>query len=228
MTVGLVVVSHSSKIAEGVVDLAQQMATGVTIVAAGGTDDGRIGTSFEKVQSALADADSGDGVVVLCDLGSAVMTAETAVEFADDPATVRIADAPLVEGTVSAAVTAQGGADLSGVLAAAEQAGGSSGGSPSQPAEADAGDAADGERVEQTVTVVNEVGLHARPAAQFVAAAKEFDAEVLVNDADATSLLEVMALGARKGAELRLVGTGPQARDAVDALVRLVQSGFGE
>ncbi|KYH43914.1 dihydroxyacetone kinase phosphoryl donor subunit DhaM [Branchiibius sp. NY16-3462-2] len=233
MTVGLVVVSHSAKIAEGVVDLAAQMAADVHIVAAGGTDDGGIGTSFEKVQQGLSDAESGDGVLVLCDLGSAVMTAETAIEFVDDPSAAVIADAPLVEGAIAAAVSAQGGADLDAVRAAAEQAAAP----PAPPAGADrstdetaspADEAGSAAEVARTVTVVNEVGLHARPAAQFVQTAGQFDAELTVNGADASSLLSVMSLGARKGAELRLAGTGPQARQGVDALADLVASGFGE
>ncbi len=84
MTVGLVVVSHSEKIADGAVELAAQMAPDVVIIAAGGTDDGRIGTSLEKVMAALEQAAGGNGVVVLTDLGSAVMTAESAMEFAAD------------------------------------------------------------------------------------------------------------------------------------------------
>lgn len=76
--------------------------------------------------------------------------------------------------------------------------------------------------------MVNEVGLHARPAALFVQTAGQFDAELTVNGADASSLLEVMSLGARKGTELQLTGTGPQAREGVDALAELVESGFGE
>ncbi len=79
MTVRLVVVSHSAKIADGAVELAAQMAPDVTIIAAGGTDDGRIGTSLEKVMAALEEASGGSGVVVLTDLGSAVMTAESEV-----------------------------------------------------------------------------------------------------------------------------------------------------
>ena len=86
MSVGLLLVSHSSKIAEGVAELAHQMAASVTIVSAGGTDEDGIGTSFEKVQSGLASADSGDGVVVLYDLGSALLTTETAVDFLEDDA----------------------------------------------------------------------------------------------------------------------------------------------
>ncbi|MFA4841706.1 MAG: dihydroxyacetone kinase phosphoryl donor subunit DhaM, partial [Agrococcus sp.] len=112
MSVGLVIVSHSARIAEGVVELAAQMAPSVVIVAAGGTDDGGIGTSFDRVQAALGEAESGDGVVVLCDLGSAVLTAETAVDFSDAPERIRIADAPIVEGAVAAAVAAEAGDDL--------------------------------------------------------------------------------------------------------------------
>ena len=123
MTVGLVVVSHSRKIAEGAVELAAQMAPDVRFYAVGGTDDGRIGTDLEKTitafEAGLAEA-SGDGVVVLTDLGSAVMTAERAVEFSSEPEKVLLADAPLVEGLVAAAVATQGGALAAAVKAAAE------------------------------------------------------------------------------------------------------------
>lgn len=120
MTVSLVVVSHSEKIADGAAELAAQMAPDVVILPAGGTDDGRIGTSLEKVMAALDQAAGEDGIVVLTDLGSAVMTAESAVEFLPDPDTVLLADAPLVEGLVAAAVAAQSGADATGVKQAAE------------------------------------------------------------------------------------------------------------
>ncbi len=112
MTVGLVFVSHSAKIAEGLVELARQMAPDVALVAAGGMDDGGIGTSFDLVTAAIARAESGDGVVILCDLGSAILTAETALDFLDDDerSRVDIVDAPLVEGGVAAAVAAQTGA----------------------------------------------------------------------------------------------------------------------
>src|SRR5689334_13142688 len=103
--VGLVLVSHSAAIAEGLAALAGQMAPSTTLVPAGGTDDGGIGTSFDRVSAALAEAESGSGVVVLCDLGSAYLTAETALDFLDDEAraSVRIVQAPLVEGAVAAA-----------------------------------------------------------------------------------------------------------------------------
>lgn len=120
MTVRIVVVSHSEKIADGAVELAAQMAPDVMMVPAGGTSDGRIGTSLEKVMSALELAAGGEGVVVLTDLGSAVMTAESALEFAEGAGTVLLADAPIVEGLVAAAVAAQGGASVHAVKRAAE------------------------------------------------------------------------------------------------------------
>ena len=122
--VGIVFVSHSVKIAEGLVELARQMAAGVSLVPAGGTDEGGIGTSYEKVSAGIEAADSGAGVVVLCDLGSAILTAETAMDFLDDEvrARVRLVNAPLVEGGVAAAVAAEVGGDLDVVSDAAVSA----------------------------------------------------------------------------------------------------------
>lgn len=118
MAVGLVIVSHSAQLAAGVVELAQQMAQGdVRLVAAGGTDDGRLGTSMNKVLSAIAAADTGDGVLVLVDLGSAGLVAEMALEqlSAEQRGRVQISNAPLVEGAVVAAVQAAVGSALSDV-----------------------------------------------------------------------------------------------------------------
>jgi len=101
--VGLVVVSHSAKAAEGIVEVAAEMGGDTAIEAAGG-DDGEIGTDVDRISDALAAADDGDGVVVLVDLGSAVMNAEVAIEMHDGEAV--IADAPVLEGAVNAAVAA--------------------------------------------------------------------------------------------------------------------------
>ena len=98
MGVGLVIVSHSERLAAGVAELAAQMAPEVAVVPAGGLAGGALGTDFDKVSAALSDADSGSGVVLLYDLGSAQMTAEMAVEALGDPGTAVVADAPLVEG----------------------------------------------------------------------------------------------------------------------------------
>ncbi|MFI9817392.1 dihydroxyacetone kinase phosphoryl donor subunit DhaM [Saccharothrix variisporea] len=114
--IGLVVVSHSRRLAEGVAELAGQMAPDVTIVPAGGDGEGGLGTDFMAVTEAIEQA-SGDGVVVLYDLGSARMVADMAAEEATGE--VRVVDAPLVEGAVAAAVAAQGGAALDAVAAAA-------------------------------------------------------------------------------------------------------------
>jgi PTS hybrid protein len=228
VTVGLVIVSHSTRIAEGIVELAGQIAPSVAIIAAGGTDDGRIGTSFDRVQAALAEAESGDGVVVLCDLGSAVLTAETALDFAEAPERIRIADAPIVEGAVAAAVAAESGEPLDAVVAAA------GGGAPEQTAAEPAGTAAaaapgSGGAVERLeIALENEHGLHARPASELVRTVTGFDASVTVDGVDAKSLLRVLALGLDRGAIARFEATGPQAAEAIDAIRALVRDRFGE
>ena len=115
MSVGLVVVSHSAKIAEGVVELAGQMAGDVRIQAAGGTDDGGIGTDATLIAEAIAATDEGQGVLVLVDLGSAVLSAQLAIDELLEEETrgrVRIAEAPVVEGAVVAAIQARTGSDL--------------------------------------------------------------------------------------------------------------------
>lgn len=119
--VGLVLVSHSATLAAGLVELIAQLAPDVTVATAAGTEDGRIGTSADLVETALGTADGGDGVVVIADLGSAVLSVRVALE--DAPAeTVVLVDAPFVEGAISAAVTAGTGATLAEVIAAAEEA----------------------------------------------------------------------------------------------------------
>jgi PTS hybrid protein len=243
MSVGLVVVSHSAKIAEGIVELAGQMAPNVRIVAAGGTDDGGLGTSFDRVLAAVAEADDGGGVVVLCDLGSAILTAETALDFLDDDVRerVRIADAPIVEGSVAGAVAAEVGSELDGVVDAAESATATSTDSPDA---SDSGDGSDAihdlsvasepyaeqpeEPIGANATLINPSGLHARPAAEFVRLASTFDARITVNGVDAKSLLRIMGMGLGIGSSVRVEATGAEAQKAVDALTTLLASGFGE
>jgi PTS hybrid protein len=122
-TVGIVLVSHSAELAAGAAHLAAQVSGGtVTIIAAGGTDDGELGTSAAKVERGLSQAESGAGVVVLPDLGSAVLTVRAVLEDEDPAANVVMADAPFVEGAVAATVTAAAGGDIKAVAAAAEEA----------------------------------------------------------------------------------------------------------
>jgi PTS hybrid protein len=123
--VGIVVVSHSAQIAAGTAELARQMAgDDRRIEAAGGMPDGSLGTDAAAIMAAITAADSGAGVLVLVDLGSAVLATQTALELLGDEvaAHVRLSGGPLVEGAVVAAVQASVGDDLAAVLAAAEEA----------------------------------------------------------------------------------------------------------
>jgi phosphoenolpyruvate---glycerone phosphotransferase subunit DhaM len=127
--VGIVIVSHSRDIAAGAATLARQMAgPDVRIEAAGGDVDGGLGTDGARVRAALDRAESGDGVVILGDLGSAILTVRAVLDGDDDGASdrARLADAPLVEGVVAAAVAASAGMDLEFVVRAAEEARGHS------------------------------------------------------------------------------------------------------
>ena len=122
--VGLVLVSHSSLIADGLRDMVAQVAGAeVTVATAGGTDDGRLGTSAPRIAAAIRSTlESGpDGTLILLDLGSAALSLELALEEfdADERARLRVSDAPLVEGAVLAAVQASVGATLDEVAEAA-------------------------------------------------------------------------------------------------------------
>jgi phosphoenolpyruvate---glycerone phosphotransferase subunit DhaM len=121
--VGIVVVSHSRDIAAGTTRLAAQMAgPDVPIEGAGGTADGGLGTDAALVSAAIEAADRGEGVVVLGDLGSAILTVRAVLEAAGGNGHVRLLDAPLVEGAVAAAVAASAGLPIDDVAGAAEEA----------------------------------------------------------------------------------------------------------
>ena len=121
--VGIVLVSHSASLARGLAELIVQVAgADVCVVAAGGAPDGGLGTSGDRVSSAIKRADHGDGVVVLGDLGSAFLTVRQVLDDLDRNGAVRVADAPLVEGAVAAAVSASMGAAVDDVVRAAEEA----------------------------------------------------------------------------------------------------------
>ena len=243
MNVGLVIVSHSSKIAEGVCDLARQMAVDVPLVPAGGVVDDsgvqRIGTSFEKVLEAISAADQGAGVVLLTDLGSAVMTAEMALEFldSDQRSRVRLARAALVEGAVAAAVEAQSGADADTVTRAAETAIVALdptvlepfvSHAAAAPGEGGPQPATGGNPVEGAWELPNPMGLHARPAATLARMMSELDAEVTVNGVDAKSVMLLMSLGLGQGKMLTASAVGPDAKKAIDQIAHEVANGFGE
>lgn len=113
--VGFVIVSHSKTLAEGVVELTKMMADGVPIRAAGGVEDGGFGTSYEKIETAIDEIYSDDGVIVLMDMGSAVMTAEMVIESMPGRRII-MADCPLVEGAVAATVSAIAGSSLEEIM----------------------------------------------------------------------------------------------------------------
>jgi PTS hybrid protein len=121
--VGIVVVSHSAGLAAGLAELAAQMAgPEVAIEPAGGRADGGLGTDVALVRDAISRAArDGAGVVVLADLGSAVLSVREVLREEPD-GRVEFADAPVVEGAVQAAVIASTGAELGDVLRAAEEA----------------------------------------------------------------------------------------------------------
>lgn len=246
--VTIVLVSHSRRLAAGTLELAQQMAPDVSLVAVGGMPDGGLGTSFDGVDEAVRAA-LGDGkdVVLLADLGSAMLTVDSVVELldADDAARVRLADAPFVEGAVAAGVAAQGGGGLAAVHASAERAGalyapdapeaGAAGAPASTEPSGPRGSADDvpatagaEHTARRTVTVRNALGLHARPAAVLARLVAGFDATVRVEGVDAASVLELMKLGVTGGREIVVEATGPEAQGAVDAVAGAVESSFGE
>lgn len=125
MTVGLVLVSHSARLAEGLRDLVEQVVQGqVPVAVAAGMEDGRLGTNAFAIEEAVRSLAGTGGVLLLVDLGSAVLSTEAALELLE-PAVrerVRMADAPFVEGAVAAAVEASLGSELEAVLATAEAA----------------------------------------------------------------------------------------------------------
>jgi phosphoenolpyruvate-protein phosphotransferase/dihydroxyacetone kinase phosphotransfer subunit len=240
--VGLVVVSHSAALAEGVVELARQMGDGqVRIEAAGGMEDGEIGTDAERVRAAVERVRSPDGVLVLMDLGSALMSAEMAVEMSDpEGGPILLSEAPLVEGAVAAAARAAGGATLQEVAREArgalrmksahlgeDEAEPDAGPPPGEPP---AGDVA-----ELRLRVDARLGLHARPAARFVGALRGLEARVQVRNAtrdrgpaDARSLTGIAILGVRQGDEIVVHASGEQAAEALAALRALADENFGD
>jgi phosphoenolpyruvate-protein phosphotransferase/dihydroxyacetone kinase phosphotransfer subunit len=244
--VGIVIVSHSYRIAEGVAELAREMGgPDVRLETAGGLDtpEHPIGTDAVLVMAAVERAWSGDGVLVLMDLGSAVLSAEMALDLmpTETRAGVLLCEAPLVEGAVAAAVTAKMGGTLEAV--AAEARGGLAGktahlGAPVPGSAAPQGVAPEGvggSAITLRLTIRNPHGLHARPAARFVQTASGFEAKIEVRNltsgrgpADASSLNAVATLGAAVGHEIEVAAGGPQAAEAIDAIRALAARDFDE
>jgi len=240
VTVGLVVVSHSRALARAAVALAQEMLHGkqIRIAIAAGLDDTTFGTDASQIVDAITAADQGAGVVVLMDLGSAVLSAELALELLDDDVREQVVLCPaaLVEGLVVAAVAAANGADRGEV--AAEAAGalaGKIGHLGSAPTTAAADVDRDADELTGSFVVTNPHGLHARPAARLVQEVRRRDARARIRNrrtesewVDAGSLSKIATLGVRSGDEVEVRVSGSQAAESLDHILSLAARNFDE
>ncbi|MFN6515148.1 MAG: phosphoenolpyruvate--protein phosphotransferase [Nostoc sp. CreGUA01] len=245
--VGIVIVSHSKQLALGVQELAAQMVRGgVPIAIAAGIEDPQnpLGTDPMQVSEAIAAVFCDDGVLVLMDLGSALLSAEMALEFLPEEQRqkVYLCEAPLVEGAMAAVVAAAAGSNIQQVMAEAR---GALVAKATQLAGVSSPTSIVDSNIQPTNTafptpeirliVSNRLGLHARPAAQFVATAARFQSQILVRNLTRNtelvrgdSINQVTTLGVRQGHELLITATGSDADAALAALQVLFATNFGE
>ncbi|HCD1257615.1 TPA: dihydroxyacetone kinase subunit DhaM [Citrobacter amalonaticus] len=242
--VNLVIVSHSARLGEGVGELAQQMLMGgnCKIAVAAGIDDPQnpIGTDPIKVMEAIESVADTDHVLVMMDIGSALLSAETALELLDPTiaAKVRLCAAPLVEGTLAATVSAAAGAAIDKVIADAThalEAKREQLGLPSSASETRIGPAFSTQNASAksvTVVIKNPNGLHVRPASRLVTALSAFNADLLLEKngkcVTPDSLNQISLLQVRCNDTVRLLASGEQADDALAAFRQLAAENFGE
>jgi phosphocarrier protein FPr len=252
--VGLVLVSHSRRLAEATVDLIKRtIGPDISIAAAGGVGDDRseLGTDALDIQEAILKVRSPEGVLVLMDMGSAILSAETAKELVSfemtDP--LVLCSAPLVEGSIAAAVQIQIGSALPEVTAAAQQ-----GLAPKQEQLADTAPSSQPETSDEReliptegkdivstegkvleVTIRNEHGLHLRPAANLIKTLAPFKATVQIENLSAKrgpiaakSLVNLARLQVRQGDQVRFSVAGSDQESALSAINGLVQTNFGD
>jgi multiphosphoryl transfer protein len=244
--VGLVLVSHSRRLAEATVDLIKRtVGPDISTAAAGGVGDDRseLGTDALDIQEAILKVRSPDGVLVLMDMGSAILSAETAKDLVSFEMTepLVLCSAPLVEGSIAAAVQIQIGSALDEVTAAAQQ-----GLTPKQeqlddtaplpePKRADEPILVPSKGTELAVTIRNEHGLHLRPAANLIRALAPFKATVQIENLSAKrgpiaakSLVDLARLQVRQGDQVRFSIAGPDQEAAISAINGLVHTNFGD
>jgi phosphocarrier protein FPr len=243
--VGLVLVSHSKKLAESVRQLVLQLTTPdfpVAIASGAGDHHDELGTDAVHIADVLKTLARPDGLLVLMDLGSAVLSAEAALELLDRPAEHRISlcAAPLVEGAIAAAVKSNAGGSLEEVAREAEKGlvgkqeqlkpgGAGAAVEPSSPGKAA------GETSELVLTVENEHGLHARPAATLVRAVSKFASSVQITNltsgrgpASARSLTSLALLQVRRGDQIKVLAAGDDRNATLETIRDLARGGFGE
>jgi multiphosphoryl transfer protein len=241
--VGLVIVSHSRELANALTNLVKQVSSSnipIAIAAGVGEDRKEFGTDALEISEAIQSVFSPSGVLVMMDLGSAVLSSKLALDFLppEMQSQIRFCAAPLVEGTIAAAVQISLGSDIEmvcreaegGLLPKQEQINETP---PAQPVEAVS---VPDETAQQFVlTLHNLHGLHARPAARFVQTASRFQADIRVTNltngkgpASARSLNAIAILGAVENHQIQIKATGPEAGSALTALKKLVDDNFGE
>jgi phosphoenolpyruvate-protein phosphotransferase/dihydroxyacetone kinase phosphotransfer subunit len=245
--VGLVLVAHSRMLAEGLASLIKQMANPnvpIAIAAGSGIDQQELGTDATEIAAAIQKVHSADGVLVLMDLGSAILSAEMALDLlpVELSRTTRLCAAPLVEGAIVAAVQSGLGSDLDTVCDEAISA--------LKPKkehlvtdkavaailpEASIQITAADKILSIQLTLQNLHGLHARPAARFVQVASQFNADIQVTNltknkgpASAKSINQMATLGAVQNHQIKIDAWGPEATQALQALTQLVGDNFGE
>ncbi|QIR38608.1 phosphoenolpyruvate--protein phosphotransferase [Tolypothrix sp. PCC 7910] len=241
--VGIVIVSHSQQLALGVQQLAAQMVQGrVPLAIAAGIDDPEnpLGTDPMQVYEAIASVFGDDGVLVLMDMGSALMSAEMALEFLspEQRQKVHLCEAPLVEGAIAAVVAASLGHNIQQVIAEARSALVAKAtllGVVNSPLAVVSTASTAFPTKKICLTVNNRLGLHARPAAQFVTTVSKFQSQIWVknltrstNTVRGDSINQVATLGVRQGHELEITASGADAEQALAALAELIANNFGE
>jgi len=242
--VNLILVSHSKKLADGVAEMVNQMTASesVKILTAAGTgeDNQDLGTNALEIMEAIEAAYTEDGILILMDLGSAVLSTEMALDMVSDDmkANISVCPAPFVEGAIAAAVQAGLGFDLSSVYKEAmqslkmktEQLPDLPETLPEEVITEKPISDRDNNRREITLVIPNKQGLHARPAVLFVKTVGKFDAKVMVKNltenkgpVEANSLISVMTIAARQGNQVHITAEGEEKDAVIDALVNLFE-----
>ncbi|MDJ0689471.1 MAG: phosphoenolpyruvate--protein phosphotransferase [Xenococcaceae cyanobacterium MO_188.B32] len=241
--VSLVLVSHSLPLAESIANLIQHIVKeDVNIAIAAGVDDPEHpwGTDVIKIQEAIESVYSDDGVLVLMDLGSAVLSAEMALEFLspEQQTKVKLCAAPLVEGAIAASVIAATGANLETVITEAQQS------LTAKLSHLEASNIAPQAELSPqsltkpltcVLTINNPLGLHLRPAAQFVSIANQFNSDVRVKNitrssdfVNGKSVNQLMLLEVRSGEQIEVEFKGDDATLVLQEIKELVKNNFGE
>lgn len=241
--IGLIIISHSKMLADGLLQLAEQMQDkeSCQIIAAAGIDDAEhpIGTDAIKVMEAIETLSEASHIILLMDLGSALLSAETALDLIDPDLAkkVYLCSAPLVEGTIAITAAASGHASIDTILKEARQALRSK-----QQQLNDEITETNLQKSEQSQLsdkairsewiVKNPSGLHVRPAAKLATLLSSFNAKVeLCKDnkyADAKSMNQIALLQVRCGNKITLIAEGPDSEMAITAFEQLAKQNFGD